>query len=59
MQAFQPDGSLTPTTASSSLYSLRGKAVVVVVANKGESGPVVSSLSALRAVLRAKSSYNL
>ena len=41
---FQPDGSLTPSPSSSSLTSARGRSVVVVVANKGESGPVVRAI---------------
>ena len=43
--AFQPDGSLTPSQASSVLASsIRASRVVVIVANKGESGPVVCYL---------------
>lgn len=42
--AFQPDGSLTPSTSSSNLSSVRSSRVVIVVANKGESGPVVRSV---------------
>ena len=38
---FQPDGSLSPSSSASLLTSLRGKSVLVVVANKGETGPVV------------------
>lgn len=42
--AFQPDGSLTPSPSSSNLSSVRSSRVVIVVANKGESGPVVGSV---------------
>lgn len=42
--AFQPDGSLTPSASSSNLSSVRSSRVVIVVANKGESGPVVGSV---------------
>lgn len=41
--AFQPDGSLTPSS-SSALSSVRSSSVVIVVANKGETGPVVRSV---------------
>ncbi|CAI8006071.1 TBC domain-containing protein kinase-like protein, partial [Geodia barretti] len=37
--AFQPDGSLTPSLPSSSLSSVRTSRVIIVVANKGKSGP--------------------
>ena len=40
MQVFQPDGSLAPSPTSSALTSHRGR-IMIVVANKGESGPVV------------------
>ena len=41
---FQPDGSLSPSSSSASLSSVKASSVVVVVANKGESGPVVRVL---------------
>ena len=43
VSALQPDGSLTPSPAASTLAAHRGR-VLIVLANKGEAGPIVRLL---------------
>ena len=41
-QAFQPDGSLSPSKSSITLSGLPKGRVIIVIGSKGEAGPVVS-----------------